>query len=54
MYGIRLTKIRLDPAGENLSITVKEFCSNNGIHLEPPPAYAPQSNGCAERIIQEH
>ncbi len=54
MYGIKLTNIRLDRAGENLSNAVKEFCSNNGIHLEPSLAYSPQSNGCAERLVQEH
>ncbi len=41
MIGIKLTNIRLDRAGENLPNTVKEFCSDNGIHLEPSPAYAP-------------
>ncbi len=53
-YGIKLTSIRLERAGENFPNTVKEFCSDNGIHLEPSTACAPQSNGCAERFIQEH
>ena len=34
--------------------TVKEFCNNNGMHLKPSPEYAPQTNSCAERLIQEH
>ncbi len=34
VYGIKLTNIRLDCGGENLLNTVKEFCSDNGIHLE--------------------
>ena len=54
MYDTKLTNIRFDRAGENLPNTVKEFCSENGAHLEPSPAYAAQSNGCAEGVIQEH
>ena len=53
-YGFRLTNIRMDRAGENLSNAVKEFCKHHGIGLEPSPAYAKQSNGAAERLIQEH
>ncbi len=43
MYGTELSNIRLDRAGENLPNTVKEFCSNNGMHLDPSPAYAPKA-----------
>jgi len=52
--GYRLSNIRMDRAGENLSNNVKIFCTQHGIGLEPSPAYAPQSNGAAERLIQEH
>jgi len=53
-YGYRLTNIRLDGAGENLSNDVKFFCQKQGIRIEPSPPYAPQINGAAERLIQEH
>lgn len=53
MFKVKLTNIRLDRAGENFPKIVKEFCLANFIHLEPSPAYAPQSNGSAERLLQE-
>ncbi len=51
VYGTKLTNIRLDRAGENLSNIVKQFCFENGISIEPSPARAPQSNGAAERLV---
>ncbi len=53
-YGIKLTNIRLDRPGENFPNIIKEFCRENGICLEPSHAYAPQSNGAAEQLIQKH
>ncbi len=52
--GHRLTNIRLDRAGENLSTAEHEFCINHGIGSGQSPAYAKQSNSFAERLIQEH
>ena len=51
--GYRLQKMRLDGAGENMSTVVKTFCIQNGIQLNPSPPHAHQSNGTAERLIQE-
>ena len=51
--GHRLLNIRLDNAGENTASTVKDFCNEHGITLEYSPPYAPQSNGIAERYMQE-
>ena len=44
----------LDGAGENTSGAVRDFCKHHGIGFEPSPSYMPQSNGAAERLIQEH
>ena len=53
LTGNRLINIRLDGAGENFSSNVTEFCMMNGIRLEPSPPHAPESNGVAERFMQE-
>jgi len=45
---------RLDQAGENFTRVVIQFCAAEGILLQPSPPYAPESNGTAERIVQEH
>ncbi len=52
--GYRVSDIRLDQAGENFSSIVVSFCRQQGINLAPSPAYAPESNGLAERPVQEH
>lgn len=54
VQGHKLTNIRLDRAGENFAKKVKQFCSHHGMGFEPSPSYAPQSNGSAERLVQEH
>ena len=36
-----------------MSTAVKTFCPQNGIQLDPSPPHAHQSNGTAERLIQE-
>ncbi len=54
MYGIKITNIRLDRAGENFPNTIEESCSKNVIHLEPSHGYAPQGSDCSETLIQEH
>ena len=51
--GHRMRKIRLDGAGENMGGHVESFCTQHGIHLDPSPPYVHQSNGIAERLIQE-
>ena len=51
--GYRIQKMRLDGAGENMSGTVEDFCTQHGIQLDPSPSHAHQSNGTAERLIQE-
>lgn len=54
-HGHRIKKIRLDNAGEmTRSSETKRFCSSSGIQLEPSPPYSPESNGVAERLVQEH
>lgn len=46
--------IQADNARENIPNELKEYCITNGIKIEPSPAYAPESNGMAERLVQEH
>ena len=52
--GYRIQSLRLDQARENVKGEVASFCRQQGIHLNPSPPYAPESNGTAERIVQEH
>ncbi len=52
--GLVVQSIRLDSARRNLSPRVQYFIMLNGIGLELPPTYAPQSNGLAEKLILEH
>ena len=40
-------------AEKNFSSNVTEFCMMNGIRLEPSPRHARESNGVAERFMQE-
>ena len=54
VHGFVIQNIRLDRAGENLSNDVIHYCNIHGIYLEYSLGYAPQSNGTAERLIQEH
>ncbi len=52
--GYRVRHIRLDQAGENFANIVVSFCREQGIKLGPSQPYAPESNGLAERLVQEH
>ena len=49
-----MQNVRLDRAGENSSDFFVEFCKSHGISLDFSPPYASESNGAAERHIQEH
>ena len=49
----RMQRIRLDKAGEHIWHEIRSFASQHGILMEYSPAYAPQSNGSAERLLQE-
>ncbi len=50
----KMTNIRFHRAGESFSGIVVRFCNGNRSSIEPSPAYAPQNNGTAERLIEEH
>ena len=52
--GFSVKKIRMDNAGENMSNAVVQFCNTKGITIASSPPYGPESNGAAERIVQEH
>lgn len=51
--GLSLQSIRLDGAGEHKGEIVTVLQRMHGINLEWSPPYAPQSNGRAERLMQE-
>lgn len=52
----KLIAIRCDNAGENRGEVkgIESFCSKSGILYNASPAYAPESNGSAERAVQEN
>lgn len=52
--GFRITRLRCDRAKENYPREVVEFNQSHGIEVNFSPAYAPESNGLAERLVQEH
>lgn len=52
--GRSVRMIRADNARENLPQDFVQFCVKSGISIEPSPPYAPESNGTAERLVQEH
>ena len=49
----RMLSLRLDRAGENKSRELNNFALQEGMLLEYAPAHSHQSNGAAERLIQE-
>lgn len=49
----KLFHVRRDGPGENVSNAIRNFCLLHGILLEASPSYTPQSNGVADRFIQE-
>ena len=51
--GVRMFRIRLDRPVEHSSLNVHTHAMENGIILEYSPPYGSQSNGAAERLIQE-
>lgn len=51
--GFPLRQLCVDGAAGNLSGEFQTFCGENGIELKPSPPHAHQSNGTAERLIQE-
>ena len=51
--GLRMFRIRLERASEHSSLNVHTHAMENGIILEYSPPYGSQSNGAAERLIQE-
>jgi len=54
LRGLKLRNVRLGGAGENTSTAIQSFCRQHGIRLQYSPPYASESNGGAERLVQEH
>lgn len=52
--GLRVKRLRLSQARENLSSIVIDFCAAEGINIQPSPPNDPQSDGMAGRLVQEH
>lgn len=50
----RVKVLRCDRAKENYPAEVVMFNTQRGINTEFSPAYAPESNGTAERLVQEN
>lgn len=50
--GVRM--IRVNNARENILTALQEFCISNGICIQLSQAYAPESSGRAESLLQEH
>lgn len=46
--------MRDDVVREKIHKDIQNFCQNNGIKIEPSSVYAPESNGMAEMLVQEH
>lgn len=51
--GCKLLNIRLDGAAENNYAMIKELRMSDGVELHYSPRYASESNGVAERYMQE-
>jgi len=52
--GFKILGFRLDQAGENTTSQLLNLCKDQGIRLQYTPPYASESNGSAERLVQEH
>lgn len=52
--GTKVRMIRTDNARENIPKALHEFCTESGISIESSLPYAPESNGMAERLVQEN
>lgn len=50
----RIRFLRCDRAKENYPEEIRNFGNDKGIEVKFSPAYAPESNGAAERLVQEH
>ncbi len=49
-FNRNVMRLRCDRGTEYLNDGFRNFCNQNGIHLEPTMAYSPQQNGKAERL----
>lgn len=49
---ISVRMMRADNERENIPKDLQDFCTTNGINIEPSPAYAPYINCTAERLVQ--
>lgn len=50
--GYRIQRIRMDGVGDNMADELVYFCKKGNL-IKTSPSYGPESNGVAERLVQE-
>ncbi len=54
LHECKTSELRVDNASKLTKGETVEIWSHTGVQIQPSPAYIPQSNGSATRLVQEH